>query len=174
MKNHLSSLLLSALFGLFLLPNLGLANDMRVAIVDLNKAINESKEGKKSKDMLLSVYKKQQAELKVKEEELKKAAAEMNNMMLSEAARAKKQQEVKEKDEKLRQDVEKAQTAYMEKERGYTMTIIEELRGVINKYADKNKYDMVLEKGLAQSVLFAKFKFEDVTDDVIKLYNSSK
>ncbi|MDH4224021.1 MAG: OmpH family outer membrane protein [Deltaproteobacteria bacterium] len=150
----------------------GAPNNLKIAVVDLNQALNESTQGKKSKKGLMADKEKMQKRLKTDEESLKKLAGELSNMMLSKEVRAKKEEEVRERDQKLRKAVQEAQQELMEKERKATNEIFNQLKKVIEKIAAKEDFDMVLEKGASQVILYSSFHFQDITPKVIQAYDA--
>ncbi len=47
----------------------------------------------------------------------------------------------------------------------------QKLAVVVKKIAEKEKYDLVLELGLRQTILYTKYNMTDITDKVIVEYN---
>jgi outer membrane protein len=149
------------------------SNAFRIAVVDLNAALNNSEAGKRSKRILLTDKDQMEDELKAQESDLKKRAEDLkNNIMLTENARAQRESELKELERKLRDAVQKAQKELQDKERRYTETIFSELKTVINLIAKEESYDVVLEKSASQVILFSKYDMVDVTDKVIRRYDT--
>ncbi|MDH4121358.1 MAG: OmpH family outer membrane protein [Deltaproteobacteria bacterium] len=139
-----------------------------VATVDMNKAINESKKGKRSKDKLTASKDAKEKTLKKEEEQLRALDQEIQtNMMLSKSARDQKIQDLQNRQQALRQNVQKAQMALMQEERQATEELFNEIKRSVRKIASKRKVDIVLEKGASQIILYSNFEFIDITDDVI-------
>ncbi|MDH5559940.1 MAG: OmpH family outer membrane protein [Deltaproteobacteria bacterium] len=147
-------------------------NDMKIAIVDMNRAINISTEGVKSKKLLEAQFAQTQNFLKQKEVELIKKEQEIQTMaMMTPELKSKKEQELMQLREELRRDLAKAQQDLRNDENRHTGKIFNELIEVVNKISKKKKFDLVLESRISQGILYSKFKTDDLTDQVIDEYN---
>ncbi len=99
-----------SVFSFGLAVNAAEDKPLKVGVVDLNRALNDSDAGKRSKKILLHSRDQKESELKTKEESLKKLAEEVrNNIMLTEDARAVKEKEDRERRAALRKEKLKAQ-----------------------------------------------------------------
>ena len=68
---------------------------LEIGIVDLNRALNESEEGMRSKNLLESRGRQKQQEFKIEEEELMQIAEDLrNNPLLTPKAKQEKEQEL--------------------------------------------------------------------------------
>ena len=149
----------------------GAAAGLRIAVVDLNTALNESEAGKRSKKILRADKAQMESELKAKETSLKDAREELdNNILLTGAARAEREVELRNMERQLRNAVQQAQKELQDKERRYTETIFNELKTVINLVSKEDGWDIVLEKASSQVILYSSFEMEDITDKVIERY----
>lgn len=149
----------------------GAAAGLRIAVVDLNTALNESEAGKRSKKILRADKAQMESELKAKETSLKEAREELdNNILLTGAARAEREDELRNMERQLRNAVQQAQKELQDKERRYTETIFNELKTVINLVSKEDGWDIVLEKASSQVILYSSFEMEDITDKVIERY----
>lgn len=150
------------------------AQEPKVGVVNLNKALNVSESGERSKKLLLAAKGQKENALKAKEDELKRLADELRgSMMLTESAKAQKEKDLREKELALRQEVQEAQRELQEQERKLTEAIFKDLRGVVEKISQEKKLDFVLEQGAAQAILFSRYAFTDITDEVIARYNKA-
>jgi outer membrane protein len=146
--------------------------DLQVGIVDVNRALNLSESGQRSKKVLLASKTQKENELKAKEGELKKLVEDLrSNIMLTEAARNQREQDLRNRDAELRQQVQDAQRSLQEQERKLTDSILTELKAVIGIVSQEKKLDVVLEARAAETILFSRFKFADITDEVIARYD---
>jgi outer membrane protein len=161
--------------GLLLLAPMarpGMAADLKIATVNVNRAINESEPGQRSKKILQATFSQKENELKAKEAQFRKLVEDTRtNMMLSDAAKQQKEKELRDKEGDLRQEVQAAQHDLQEQERKMTDAILVEIRRIIGVMAQEKKYDLVLEQAAAQVVLFSQFKMDDLTNEVIDRYN---
>ena len=146
---------------------------LKVAVVDMNAALNNSEAGKRSKKILLADKDQMEDSLKAQETELKQRAEDLkNNLLLNEQAKAQREGELRDLDRKLREAVQKAQKDLQEKERRYTEAIFSEIKTVIGLIARDEKFDLVLERSASQVILFSEFQMTDITDKVIARYNT--
>jgi outer membrane protein len=150
-----------------------LALDLKVAVVNINRALNQSEAGERSKKILLAAKTQKENELKTKEATFRKLVEDTrnNSMMMSDAAKADKEKELRDKEATLREEVQNAQQDLREQERKLTDSIFSELRTVIGIIAAEKKYDLVLEQAASQVILYTPLKFDDLTDETIDRYN---
>ena len=145
---------------------------LKIAVVNVNEALNRSAAGERSKSILLTSKSQLETELKEKEDALRrKLEALEKNIMLSDQARTTRQRELREEERALRQEVQNAQRELQGRERKLTESIFIELRTVIDAIAKEEKFDLVLEQNAAGVILFSKVRFHDITDQVIERYN---
>ena len=170
----LAASLLAAMI-LLLVPAMVQAKGMetlKIGVVNVNQALNQSAAGERSKSILLTAKSQLESELKAKEDDLKaKHEALQNNIMLKAEAREAKERELRDLEQALRREVQEAQRTLQERERKLTESIFVELRTVIEAIAKEGQYDLVLEKNAAGVILFATAKMDDLTDKVIERYN---
>ncbi len=140
-----------------------------IAVVDMQKAIQATAEGKKAKTELEGEFEKKKKELQKREADLKKMGEdiEKKKAVLSEEALGKKQSEFQEEMMKYRETMGKSQVEIQKKERDLTAPILEKMRKIIEKVAKEKGFNLVLEN--SGSILFAE-KTNDITDDVVKAY----
>ncbi len=140
-----------------------------IAVVDMQKAIQGTAEGKKAKSELEGEFEKKKKELQKREGDLKKMGEDLEKKksVLSEEALGKKQAEFQEEMMKYREVMGKSQVEIQKKERDLTAPILEKMRKVIEKVAKEKGFNLVLENSGA--ILFAE-KTNDITDDVVKAF----
>lgn len=148
--------------------------EVKMGYVDMQKAIQSTKAGKKAKKDLESEFEKRKKTLQTKENDLKKKSEELEKqaMVLSDEVRANKQQEFQKAMMEFQQLVQKNQQEIQQQERQLTEPIIEKLQTVINDIAQKENYSVILEKR-ENGVLFSKTEL-DITDQVIKAFEAKK
>ena len=168
------TLLLAALCAVLLAAPLSAKGleGLKIGVVNVNQALNESSAGERSKNILLASKSQLENELKAKEEDLKKKRDELqNNIMLTKEARDNRERDLQAQENQLRQDVQNAQRDLQERERKLTESIFIELRTVIDAIGKEEKYDVILEQNAANVILFSSQKFDDLTHRVIERYN---
>ena len=148
---------------------------MKIGVVDLNRALNESEAGIRSKNVLETKGRQKQQEFKLEEEELLELAEELrSNPLLTPKAKEQKQQQLQQGQQALRAKVQQFEQQLRGEERRFTEEIFRELKGAIRTVSISDKYDLVLEKNAAQVILYMKQETTDFTQKVIDHYNSLK
>lgn len=145
----------------------------KVAVVDMQKAIQASSEGKKAKSDLEGDFEKKKKELQKREADLKKMGEDLEKKksVMSEEALGKKQAEFQEEMMKYRELMGKSQMEIQKKERDLTQPILEKMKKVIEKVGKDKGYSLVLEAN--QGIIYFD-KAMDLTDDVIKAFEKEK
>ena len=141
----------------------------KIAVVDMQKAVQATAAGKKAKTELEAEFNKKKKELEKKEADLKKMGEDLERKkaVLSEDAFMKKQAEFQEEMMKYRDVVGKSQLEIQKKERDLTAPILEKMKKTIEVIAKDKGFDLVVEN--TQMILFSA-KSSDITDDVVKAF----
>ena len=143
----------------------------KVAVVDVQKAMQQIEAGKKARATL-------EKEVNAKKAEFQKeqaAIAKMNedfqkqSLVMNEEARAKKQSELQSRMMKFQQSAQQSQDELQSKERSLTQPIISRLRSIIAEVAKKKNYSIVLERN-ENFVLYSEEK-DDLTAEVIAIFD---
>jgi outer membrane protein len=147
------------------------ASEIKIAVVDMQKALQSVEAGKKAKATLEKEFNEKKKTLLTEEETIKKMSEEFKkqSLALSEDARNKKQNEIQERLLKYRELFGKSQMDIQNRERDLTAPIIEKLKKVIGELGNNKSYTIILEKN-ENSVLYSQSK-DDLTDEVIKKFN---
>lgn len=163
--------------GIFLLgssPLTAFAEEVKLGYVDLQRALNETEDGRKAKANLKKVFDAKQKELDEQQEALKKDIEDLNKKRTLLPA-----EKVREKETELQDRMQKVQQTYMRhqqdlsaKEQEATAKIFERMSKIINKIAVAENFTMVLDRQQS-AVLFAKPHL-DLTNDLIRRYNSGE
>jgi outer membrane protein len=141
--------------------------EIKLAYVDVRKAVESTKAGKKVKEELEKEFKKRETALKKRAEDIKKMSQdfEKKSAVLSDEARAKKQQSIQEEMLKYNQEVSQNTADIRKKEQDLMEPVFKRMQEVINKIAEKESISMVLQS--RDNVIFA-IKDLDLTDRVVK------
>jgi len=172
LRNSLFALVLSLslLFGSSLQ-----AESLKVAIVDLNMAMAKSKDGQKSAKILEEKMKSQREVLKNKEKTLIQKSRELqDSLMMSPETKAKKQDELMKLQQELQGDAQKAQQQFSQEQQAQMQRLLVDLKTIVQRIAEKKGLDLVIERQLAQAVLFTKFDAVDITSEVIAEFDKGK
>lgn len=145
----------------------------KIGVVNFQAVLNTSEAGQRSRKILLASKKQKEVELKSRGDQIKKEKADLgNNILLTEAAKAKKEQELRQREAQWRRDFQEAERDLQKKQMKVSETIFSELKTVINLIADEQKFDFIIEQSNAQTILFSRDKLIDITDQVIQRYNN--
>jgi len=161
MKRLISMILAAGL----LMPAIGFTQELKIGYVDILKVFNEYQKTENYDKTLEKQKEEKESQLEKEKEAIKKMQEKLDL--------------IKEKDqEKEKEKIIKAATAYREKERQFVLDlkkerdekmkeIIDDINRVVDEYAQKEKYDLILNKG---AVLSGKKGF-DLTDVILKIVN---
>ncbi len=145
---------------------------LKVGYVNMNRAINLSDEGKRSKKFLEAQFAQTKRSLDVKKQTIQVKERELSeSLMLSEEAKSQKRKEIERLKKELMEEAKKEQNAFRSDEQRHTKKIFEDLLSVVKKVSASEKYDLVLEFNVSQTVLYSRFEFNDLTDKVVLEYN---
>jgi outer membrane protein len=145
-----------------------------IAVVDFQEAINQVSEGETARQQIDTLYQQKQAAIANLEAQIqtKVAEYEKQRLILSDAARAQKEQELMQ----LQQTYQQAgMQAEMEMQELYTQkmeTLITKMRGVTEQIGAEKGYDLVLE-ATESGVVFTGSSVTDITDELIKRYEGN-
>jgi outer membrane protein len=179
MEEKMRKILLMGIAGLFLLfmaasPVLAAEASMKIGIVDLFKAVNESEQGKKAKAELESMIKGKQDNLEERGRAIEKLKAELDKQggVLSGEAKKAKEEEMERLTREYQRAVADSQNEVRKKEGELTGRIVKDLRDIVLAIAQEDKYTLVLEK--AEGLVLFADKDLEITDTVIKKFDESK
>ncbi|MGK5089623.1 OmpH family outer membrane protein [Bdellovibrionota bacterium FG-2] len=147
------------------------AEDIKVGVVDMQKALQTVDTGKKARSELEKDFNAKKKELTTEEAAIKKMGEEFKkqSLVMNEEARMKKQAELQERIMKFQENTARSQTDIQRKEHELTQPIVTKLRTIIGDVAKQKGLAMVLEKN-ENMVLFSLDK-DDLTTEVIAAYN---
>jgi outer membrane protein len=174
MKKRIFASLLAVLLLTFSSQVFAADMGTKIAVVDLNRAVNESAQGKKAKSELEEAIKEKQETLDEKGKAIEKLKAELQKQGPAMSAEARKS-----KEDELERDTRDYQRAYSDsqndvrkKESELTGRIINEVRKVIFAIGKEEKYDLILDNNPA--IIGYANKVADITDEVIKRFDASE
>lgn len=145
--------------------------EVKIAVVNIQKIITSINEGKSVMKTLEKSFKSKQAEIKKEEEAIKKLQKDYQkqNLVLSDDAKAKKEQEIRGKIQALQQKTMSYQKDIQQQEAELKKPILEKLKPVIDEVSKQEKVSMTFEVS-SSPVVYAESKV-DITDKVIKAYD---
>lgn len=169
--NRFRALVVGGLLGSMASPAVALGAE-RYAYVDLQRALEETDDGKKAKAQLKGNFDRKQKELDAKQEELKKLKEdfEKKSPLLKPEAAAKAQKDMQDRVVQLQETYTRLQRDLAAKEQEATRDIFTGLVSVVGKIAEREHFAMVFERNA--SVVWGQPSL-DITNEVIRVYNST-
>ncbi len=158
-----------------LIANVALAQGApKIGYVDLQRALNESEAGRKAKEDFKVQVDKLQGQLKRQKDEIDslKDQLEKKSAVMKDDQRANLEDEYRRKLRDFERNYKDSQADLQKKDNELTGAIIKDLQEVIRDYGEREGYTLILE-ATSSAVLYGA-KSADLTDDVMKLYNSTR
>lgn len=148
--------------------------EVKIGVVDLIRALNESDTGKKAKADLEFIIKSKQTTIDEKGKTLEKLKTDLEKQasVLSPEARRVKEEELQKLILDYQRLVTDAQNEVKKKENEFTGEIVKEIKALLEKIGQDEGYTMIIEN--ADGIILFTKKDIDLTDTVIKRYNESK
>jgi outer membrane protein len=150
------------------------AADMKVAVVDMQRALNECAAGKQAMEQVKAKADKAQDQLKRQRDELDRARAEFEKkaLVLREEQQRDLEKEFGEKQLDLKRKIEDVQRDLKRTTDELTSGIVEQLYGVVAEVAQQKGYQVVIQSSFGGAVIYND-KSVDITDDVIKQHDAN-
>lgn len=144
----------------------------RVALIRMQEAIKETKDGKKAEDTLRKEIEDRQKKLQAEGEKIQKAMEELRKqgMVMDEKSRAEKEAAIQKQVMAFEESKMRSQQEFQRRDQEVSEPIIKKLRGIVGSLAKEKGYSLVID---ASTVLYAEAQ-DDITDEVIKRYDSKK
>jgi outer membrane protein len=151
-----------------------LAADLKVAYVDIQKAVNECHFGKEAKKSIVKEAEKLHRQLTDKQKELQnmRESYDKQALMLTPDARATKEKDLQNKYREFQRWQEDAQNDLNQKRGDAERNIYVGLQKVIQKLGADEGYTFILERN--ENIVLYASKAIDITDRVIKAYDAQK
>jgi len=150
------------------------AADLKVAYVDIQRAVNDSNAGKEAKKAITKDVEKFQRLVADKQKELQtlKESLDKQTLMMTPDARANKEKEYQNKLREFQRWGEDSQNEVNQKRMEMERNISAALLKVIQKIGTDEGYTVILEKN--ENIVLYASKAIDITDRVIKAYDAQK
>lgn len=148
--------------------------ELKMGIVDLQRALNESVAGKKAKEQFKVEFDRMQNSLKSEKDRLDRLKDDLDkkSVVLKEDERKTMAEDFERKRRDLRRKLEDADAELRKKDSELTGDILKDLAVVIQQIGERDGYTVILENS-SSSVLYGS-KSIDLTDEVIKTYDTRK
>ena len=147
--------------------------EVKVGIVNIQKIISTIKEGKSVNTTLEKSFKTKEKLIKAEEEKIVNMQKEFQkqNLVLSDAAKAKKGAEIQQKMNEVRQAMMKYQKEIQEEEKQLEKPILDKLKPIIDAISAEEKVAMTFE--ISSSPIVYAASTVELTDKVIKAYDKA-
>jgi outer membrane protein len=147
---------------------------VRIAVVDMQRALHETEDGRKAKTTLKKVFDERQKTLDKQQNDLKalKESLDKQHDVLTPAVLTKKQEELQKAFTELQSTYMEFQRELQAKEGELTKDIIERMQRIMRRVGQSEGYSLILERN-ESGVLFVPTNY-DLTDLLIQRYNSGE
>jgi len=151
------------------------AQDIKVAIVDVERAVALSAEGKKAQEKLKAEYdaKSQVIQQKQKEIDSDQNRLKTQERVLSDSAKAELTRNIQRKQTDLERMTQDAQTEIQQLQQDLFRPILQAARTVINSYSAEKGFTILIDVSLPESNVVWWNKANDITDEVVKLIDAA-
>ena len=149
------------------------AEGLKVAVIDVNKVLNDSEAGKDAKKKMEARYEDLKKRIDVKNGEAKKLKDDLDKqkILLGKEKLKEREEALKGKIDELRQITQEAEKEMQGRQGDMTREILKTIETRLDKYVADEKYDLVLEK--SAGVIHSNPSM-DITGKVLELVNKEK
>src|SRR5881628_3769267 len=147
--------------------------ELKIGVVDMQRALNECDAGKKAKDQVKAKFEKSQDQLRKQREDIDRMKEDYDKkaLVLREEERRNLEKDLESRSLEFKRKYEDFQRDLKRTDAELTSGIVEALYGVVQDYGQSHGYSLVLEA--SSGALVYSDKSSDITDEIVKIYNSS-
>jgi outer membrane protein len=151
------------------------ADEIKLATVDLQRALNECDAGKRAKEDFKTQVDKLQSELNKQKTEIEKIKDEVEKkgMVLKEEERKNIERDYQKRLREFQRTYKDSQAELQQRDNEMTTEILRQLQEVIAEYGAKQAYTLVLEASNTGAVLYNSRSI-DITEQVIQEFNAKR
>ena len=148
------------------------AQDIKIAVIDVNKVLNQSEAGKTAKKKMEARYEELKKSIDAKQEEAKKLKDDIdkNKVVLGKDKLKEKEDALAAKVADLRKLTQESEQEMQERQGELTRDVLKQIENQIDIVVKAEKYDLVLER--SAGVVFV-IDSLDITDRVLGLVNKN-
>ena len=163
-----------ALLAVFLLSTPAFA-EMKIAYVNLQKALNDSATGAQAKSEIAAQAKEYETEFKIKQEAFLKLKNELQTQgaLLSDTAKEEKLKEYQTQVADLQKFQNDARRKLQQEDEKRTQEILKELSEILRKFGKDGGYSMIIERSEG-GLIYVADDMIDLTIQLIEVYDESK
>lgn len=150
------------------------AQSTRIAVVDLQRALSETDDGRRAKARLEKLQKQRQAELEKAQQDLKKATEDYQRQekLLSAEAKQRRQADLQKRYVDLQQKYVEYQQELAQREGELTQEILARMQKIIRRMGQADGYTLILERSEG-GVVWSPSNL-DLTDQLIQRYEAGE
>jgi len=143
-----AGILLVAALVMAVFAGTSLAEGLRVAVIDMNKVLNESAAGKAAKKKMEARYEELKKAIDAKQEEARKIKDEIDKqkVMLGKEKLKEKEDALQAKINELRQMTQEGEQEMQARQAEFTREVLKSVEGKVEMVVKAEKFDLVLEK----------------------------
>jgi outer membrane protein len=147
--------------------------ELRIAVVDMQRALNECEAGRKAKDQVKAKFEKSQDQLRKQREDLDRMKEDYDRkaLVLKDEERRNLEKDLESRGLEFKRKYEDFQRDLKRTDAELTSSIVQELYEIVRDYGAKNSYLLVLEA--SSGALLYNDKAVDITDEIVKLHNAT-
>jgi outer membrane protein len=147
--------------------------ELKIAVVDMQRALNDCEAGKHAKDQVKAKFEKLQEQLKKQKEDLDRQRGEYEKkaLVLKEEERRNLERDLENRTLEFKRKYEDFQRDLKATDSELTSGIVQDLYSVVRDYGQRNNYSLILEA--SSGALLYNDKITDITDEIVKLENAS-
>jgi outer membrane protein len=151
------------------------APELRMAVIDLRRAVTETDEGRQVTADLKKIFETKQKELDERQNELTRSIADLDKKrtLLSVDLIRQKETELQGKAQSLRQLFERQQQEFTRKQNELLEGLLTRVQRIVATLADAESLSLVLDRSQMSAVVFARPHL-DITNDVIRRLNAGE
>jgi len=168
MRNMRIILVAAAVAAVF--AGTSLAEGLRVAVIDVNKILNESEAGKAAKKVMEARYEQLKKTIDAKQDEARKIKEEIDKqkVMVGKEKLKEKEDLLQAKLNELRQATQEGEREMQTRQAELTREVLKSVEGKVDAVVKADKFDLVLEK--SAGVIHHNDSM-DITQRVLKMVN---
>ena len=151
------------------------ATPTKVGIIDIQRAVTSTDEGKRSLEALKKKYEPRQAGLQKQRSEVEELAKQLRaSEKMADDARSALLKNLEQKQIALRRDAESAQVDFQADQREIVARVLKKMAPIVDKYAKENGYTMIFDAQFWPQgpLLWASAAAADVTSAIVSAYNA--
>jgi len=168
MKN-ISKIGFLVISSVLFLASIAYTKDLKIGVVDVEKIYSEYEKAKRAREEIQGKRTEKQVELSKKQAELQRLVNEYNEKKgkLKEAEMKEYEKKINDLTTEINTFVRLTNQQLIDENRRKTQVLLNEIAKVIQEYATKNNYDLIVDK---KSLPYFSNSF-DISEEIIKILN---